>query len=394
MKVVYFAEELCTGGLSNYVLQLARMANKFCSSVTVATINGVTGAGLETKGVDIVTVSSVSDLRALSPDLVHVHLLSDIEFLKGLFTLDVPLARFFHDYTSTCLRRGKRRWPGDRCQRPLGISCAAYGCLIGPPLAPGKPVRLMNLPAKIAEKDMYRRFDASIVGSRHMASMLLKNGFDPDRVHMIPYFSSFPDQALRPVTKLTGSDRPLEFLFSGQAVKGKGLEILIDALLGLEGDWRLTVFSEGPCLASAKAKAEQHGIAGNISFRGWVSQSELADAYRAADVFVLPSIWDDPGPLVGIEAMTFAAPVIGFAVGGIPDYVLDGRTGWLVKDVSVAGFHRALQDVLGNRVRLPAMGAEAQKLVATRHSADSHSQCVENIYKNLFLQSQQKRVAG
>lgn len=390
MKVVYLAEELCTGGLSTYVLKLARMAQAYCSSVTIALIKGVTGTGLETEGVDIVTVSSISDLRALSPDIVHVHLLSDINFLKDLFTLDIPLVRFYHDYTSTCLRRGKRRWPGDRCQRALGIGCAAYGCVIGPPLAPGQPVRLMNLPEKIAEKNMYRRFDASIVGSRYMESMLLKNGFDPDRVHMIPYFSSYADQASSPVVKSPQEGRPLELLFSGQAVKGKGLEVLIDALAGLDGAWHLTVFSEGPCLASARAKAEQHGIAGNISFRGWVTQSALADAYRAADVFVLPSIWDDPGPLVGIEALTFGTPVIGFAVGGIPDYVFDGRTGWLVKDISVAGFHRAVQDALRNRARLPAMAVEAQKLVAARHSADSHSQQVEKIYKNLFCNRSKK----
>lgn len=392
MKVVYLAEELCTGGMSTYVLKLARMAQAYCSSVTIALIKGVTGTRLETEGVDIVTVSSASDLRALSPDIVHVHLLSDIDFLKELFTLDVPLVRFYHDYTSTCLRRGKRRWPGDRCQRALGVSCAAYGCVIGPPLAPGQPVRLMNLPEKIAEKNMYRQFDASIVGSNYMASMLLKNGFDPNRVHMIPYFSSYADQASSPVLKPLQEGRPLELLFSGQAVKGKGLEILIDALAGLDGAWRLSVFSEGPCLDSAREKAEQHGIAGNISFHGWITQSALADAYRAADVFVLPSIWDDPGPLVGIEAMTFGTPVIGFAVGGIPDYVVDGQTGWLVKDISVAGFHRTLQDALRNRACLPVMAAEAQKLVTARHSSESHSQQVEAIYKNLFSQSQQKEL--
>ncbi len=392
MRVVFLVEELCVGGLSNYALEFSRLAKEFCSSVVIAHKDGITGPALETEGIDIVHVSSVEDIRALNPDIVHVHLMSDQDFLDGLFTLGVPLLRFFHDYTSTCLRRGKRRWPGDRCRRPLGLSCAAYGCLIGPPLAPGKPVRLMDLPGKIAERNAYRRFDASIVGSRHMRSMLLTNGFDPSRVHMVPYFSRFADEALHPVKKLPDNGRPLELMFSGQAVKGKGLEILMDALAGLEGDWRLTVFSEGPCLSSAKEKAAQHSIADRVSFRGWVNQSALAEAYRDSDVFVLPSIWDDPGPLVGIEALSWATPIVGFAVGGIPDYLIDGETGWLVKDVSVKGLHVGLQSCLNNRAKLPEMGAAGQKRVANFHSAKDHVGHVRTLYETL-LSKQNKRDA-
>ncbi len=122
MKIVHFVESLDIGGLPNYVLQLAELFREDFDSVVIAHMGDTINKNLETDGFDIVRVGSAAELGMLAPDLIHVHLLSDPEFLQGLFTLGVPLIRSFHDYTSTCLRRGKRRWPGDRCQRPLGMS--------------------------------------------------------------------------------------------------------------------------------------------------------------------------------------------------------------------------------------------------------------------------------
>lgn len=237
----------------------------------------------------------------------------------------------------------------------------------------------------MAERDFYKKFDAVIAGSRHMSGMLEKNGFNNDRIHTVPYFSRFADQAGNNPVKAPGAGRPVEFLFSGQAVTGKGLEILIGALAGLEGNWHLTVFSEGPRLPHAKALAQESGVLSSVSFRGWVGQSDLAAAYNKADVFVLPSIWDDPGPLVGIEAMAFGTPVVGFAVGGIPDYVIDNNTGFLVFDVSAAGLHKALQTCLNEPGRLSLLGVEAQKLVKERHGSSQHKANIQVIYKDLLL---------
>ena len=384
MRIVHLVEELSVGGLPNYVLQLARLQQPD-DDVLVAHMGVTVGSHLEKDGLRIEKVRHIQDLAALKPDLIHIHLLSKIDLLEGLFTLRIPLVRSFHDYTSTCLRRGKRRWSGDRCQRPLNIGCAVYGCVIRPPRAGNPLPGFLNIFSKIAERNFYKKFDALIVGSRHMSGMLGKNGFDSARVYTVPYFSRFADQAGEYPPKMSASGRPVEFLFSGQAVTGKGLEILIRALANLNGNWHLTVFSEGPRLLPAKALAEELGVLPSISFRGWVGQSHLAEAYNKADVFILPSVWDDPGPLVGIEAMAFGTPVVGFAVGGIPDYVIDNKTGFLVNDVSAAGLHKVLQVCLEEPGRLPVLGREAQKLVKERHGSSQHNANIQVIYKDLLL---------
>ena len=246
--------------------------------------------------------------------------------------------------------------------------------------------RFMNLTDKIRERDLYRDFDASIVGSNHMARMLAVNGFPASRVHMIPYFSAFAAQAPRPVEvdpSIPGLDRPFELLFTGQAVVGKGLEVLIEALRGLPGDWRLSVCGEGPRLLQARQKAESYGIADRITFHAWVPQSALMDHYKKADIFVLPSVWDDPGPLVGIEAMSFGAPIVGFAVGGVPDYLIDGQTGVLVREVSARALHDGLLHAMSCPETLAQMGREGYKLVAQRHTLAAHLDGVEAVYRQI-----------
>lgn len=386
MKIVHLSSEMPLGGLTNYVLQLVKSFKGSYPDMQIACLNPSIPASIGETGIEITHVKSIYDLAALKPDLVHVHLLNDVDFIKSLFTLDVPLLRMFHDYTSTCLRRGKRRWPGDRCHRPLNMGCAAYGCIVGPPLPGNRLPRLMNLFEKIHERNLYRKFDSVVVGSRHMAGMLLKNGFSADKIAHIPYFSAFAREAETIVPKMHGAarGRPLEFLFSGQAVTGKGLEILIEALAGLEKHWRLTVFSEGPRLAPAKELAKKYGIDDLISFRGWVPHAQLAESYRAADVFILPSIWDDPGPLVGIEALSFGTPVVAFAVGGISDYVYDERTGYLVNDTTPAGLNRALAQCIENPEKLAPMGSAGQALVRENHTLAVHLKRLEDLYKSLI----------
>lgn len=381
MKIIHLCEVLGIGGLPNYVIQFARayMDTHPEDEVIIAYMNDKPGENLELSGLNVVGIKTFEDLKALKPDFMHVHLLSQNDFIEKLFTLNVPLVRSYHEYTSTCLRRGRRRWPGDRCQRALNIGCAAFGCIISPPRGGSCLPHISNLPAKIHERDLYREFDGSITGSIYMRNMLIKNGYPEDRAYTIPYFSRFCDDAYTPKPDIPFSGT-LEILFTGQAVAGKGLEILIEALGGLKGAWHLTVHSEGARLEAAKEKARNLGIDDKISFKGWVHQSALREAYKAAHVMVIPSIWDDPGPLVGVEALAVGTPVVGFAVGGISDYTLNGKTGYLVTDISIEGLRAGLQECLDHPERIYQMGLNGQKLVAEEHTTESHIKRAYEIY--------------
>ncbi|PCI99948.1 MAG: hypothetical protein COB14_05205 [Alphaproteobacteria bacterium] len=387
MKIIQLVESLDIGGLPNYVLQLAKLLQSAGHDLQVAYTKGTPGTHLETSDINVIHVPTFKDLKALSPDIVHIHLLSDIDYLNALAQQDeIVVIRSFHDYTSTCLRRGKRRFPNDRCHRPLNYGCAAFGCIIAPPLADSKSrlPRLMNLPQKIQERNIYRQFDAAICGSHHMKKMLASNGFSENKLHRIPYFSKFENEAHNDVQKPdgAGTSRPFELLFSGQAVKGKGLEVLIEALghFPPAQPWHLTVFCEGARRQPAEERAKQLNIHDKITFNGWVKQSILIDAYKKADLFILPSIWDDPGPLVGIEALACGTPVVGFAVGGVPDYVIDGKTGFLVTNVSANGLYKGLERAMKDPEELKNLVTQCKSHVKKQHAAQKHLEKIMQVY--------------
>ena len=390
MKIMLLVEELGIGGLPNYVLDLARALNAQGDRTLVAHQGQQVPAHLDCTGVQLLGLGDADSpgqalerIQAWEPDLVHVHLCSDSDLLAALTNSGLALMRSFHDYTSMCLRRGRRRFPGDRCQRPLDWSCALNGCLIGPPKAGGRVPRLMDLAGKLNERGMYQRFRGAVVGSQHMGRVLRINGFSEQRIHVVPYFSRFDQQAQQPqaVGKPALQGRPLQLLFAGQAVKGKGLEVLVKALAEIQGDWRLVAISSGPRLASARGLAEKLQLSSRITFIDWLTPEELAGHYRGADLFVLPSVWDDPGPLVGIEAMAFETPVLAFAVGGIADYVRDGHTGLLVTDVSVKGLAAGLQRALDEPERLAVLGRAAREWVKANHSRDGHIRALRALYE-------------
>jgi glycosyltransferase involved in cell wall biosynthesis len=391
MRVLMLVETLSIGGLPNYVLDLARALMESGTAVAVAHGAAELPGHLDLSGITFLPLpldrpsDAGSAMRAWSPDVIHVHLCSILPLLAQVEAIGVPLVRSFHDYTSMCLRRGRRRFPGDRCQRALSRSCVMFGCALGAPEPGSRLPGFKSIGAKLLERDAYRRFEASVVGSRYMQGTLITNGFVADRVTLVPYFSRFdagdPSGMDPKPPGVPGVDRPLSLLFSGQAVAGKGLKVLVRALAGLEGNWRLTTVSAGPHLAPAQALAERFGIADRIDFKGWLPQAALKGVYRSADMLVIPSVWDDPGPLVGLEALSMETPVLGFPVGGIPDYAIEGRTGFLTDSVSVASLRDGLSRAMAAGASLCEMGRQGRLLVAEVHGRRRHVDRMRDVYQ-------------
>jgi N-acetyl-alpha-D-glucosaminyl L-malate synthase BshA len=89
---------------------------------------------------------------------------------------------------------------------------------------------------------------------------------------------------------------------------------------------RLVMVGDGPELSAVRYRGEQLGMNGNISYVG--KQANIADYLGIADVFLLPSELESFG-LAALEAQACEAPVVATRIGGIPEVVTDGETGFL-----------------------------------------------------------------
>ncbi len=127
---------------------------------------------------------------------------------------------------------------------------------------------------------------------------------------------------LRPDAKLV--------LFVGSGFMRKGLQVLLEAVsLMKDNEIRVLVIGKGP-VHKFKAKAERYGIAGRIIFLG--PQKEIEKYYFAADLFVLPTIYD-PFSNATLEAMASGLPVITTKNNGAAELIENGKEGFVVNDM-------------------------------------------------------------
>lgn len=152
--------------------------------------------------------------------------------------------------------------------------------------------------------------------------------------------------------------KEIRILFVGRLVERKGVEVAVRALAELRRHRpaRLDVVGEGPRASRIRQVARETGVASHVRFRGRVGEAELRRLYAQCDVFVLPAVMDRKGDTEGLgvvllEALRFGRPVVASAVGGIPDIVVPGESGWLVPP----GDSRALAD------RILALAADPEE---------------------------------
>ena len=113
-----------------------------------------------------------------------------------------------------------------------------------------------------------------------------------------------------------GRSEPLRLLHVGRLVRTKGARDILRAMaLTADLPVRLDIVGEGPDRAACEALAAANGLTDRVTFHGWRSKAEVADFYRAADIFVFPS-YREPGGNVALEAMGYSLPLIVVDRGG------------------------------------------------------------------------------
>lgn len=182
-----------------------------------------------------------------------------------------------------------------------------------------------------------------------------------------------------------------EILYAGVLVPLKGVHYLLEALVlavtkGADAKLRIV----GRCAHRAygeglRQQVKRLGLEARVTFVDEVPQPDLAEYMARAAVFVLPSTTEGLGRVV-IEAMATGTPVIASRVGGLPEIVLDGETGFLVPPGDVAALADRLAWCFAHPAKAEAMGARGRAWAGHLFSTEVYVQG----YAALLAQAEQR----
>jgi glycosyltransferase involved in cell wall biosynthesis len=189
-------------------------------------------------------------------------------------------------------------------------------------------LRRYPLPFRLLERYVLGGVDYGLAGSRASAGVWRAKGYTGP-LAVIPQFGVDPEtfQPAPEAERRRTAGRGFVVGYVGRLVEEKGVDLLLEALAGLQGTWRAYVLGSGPQRESLQAQARRLGLGDRVSFDEWIPSAQMPAYYRQLDALVLPSRtrpnWKEQFGRVLVEAMACGVPVVGSDSGEIPHVIGD-----------------------------------------------------------------------
>lgn len=313
-------------------------------------------------------------LRDFGADLAHIHA-NDNFTLGAVVRALLPTVKTIHSL-DLCPAGSKFHFAtGDTCTFVTGALCLPRQVYLRCTLSKRPQVIWRQYRRTIAGNADLRAYPAVITASAYIAQLAATNGVQSDRLSVIPYYTPCPDEV--------APARGRTVLFVGRLTPEKGLDLLLDALTRVAGNWHLNVVGDGISMARERARVASMPFSDRVTFHGWLRDDALAAAYRDAAVVVVPSRWPEPFGIVGIEAMANARPVVAFGVGGIPEWLNDGEGGFLVEPHLVARLAERIAQVLDDPAEADRVAVRGRTRVMREFSESHHLSQLLPLYERV-----------
>ncbi len=315
-------------------------------------------------------------IRVTGPAIFHAHNIYhhlSPSVLDAAGAAGVPVVLTVHDLKVACPSYKMLASDGvcERCRGGRLRNVVRYRCIKGSLAlssiiyAESKLHRLLGT--------YQRQVDRFVVPSRFYGRKLVEWGFDAAQMVYVPNCIDAADFEMR---REVGD----YFVYIGRLAPEKGLFTLVEAarLAGV----RLKIVGDGPDFQQLREVAAASGA--DIEFTGVLRGTALRAAVAGARALVLASEWYENAPMSILEAYATGVPVIGADIGGIPEMVEAGQTGWIFESGSPAALASALQEAASTEGKqLLEMGAAGRRLVDGHFSRAAYLERVLALYRGL-----------
>ena len=235
---------------------------------------------------------------------------------------------------------------------------------------------------------IYNKVDAYLCPSVFLKKKFKQFGFSDTKLHVtnLCYDVSIIDNFIKEnkktavsLRKTTGNEDYI--LYVGRIEDIKGIRTLIKAVENT--DLKLKIVGSGAAEDELKEMVKKKNIH-NIEFLGYQNkQSVFALTFKSRFV-VCPSEWYENFPFSIIESFLFSKPVIGSNIGGIPELIIHGETGYLFRAGDADDLREKLMALWNNENLITIMGSKARNYIYDIVNFDSHWSKLNSILKNIM----------
>ena len=291
------------------------------------------------------------------PSLIHAHFgIEGVSALGLAMQLEIPLVTTFHGFDATLKTHA----------------------MLGSPAWFRYP---------LLRRKLAREGNLFLCASSFIRQKLLETGFPESRTHT--HYIGVDCQTIRP--RADFEETPL-ILHVARLVEVKGTRYLLRAFATVARKYdrvQLLIIGDGPLRRQLHALTVSLGMQDRVEFLGAVPHVAVLSWMRKAAMLVLPGIRTATGReeglgMVLLEAAATGLPIVGSRVGGIPECMLEGKTGFLVPERDEDALARRMAELLEDPVRRHRMGAAGRALVEDRFDIDRQTAVLENFYDSLL----------
>lgn len=282
---------------------------------------------------------TIAAVKEFKPDIIHVHHAFPFSwvarFIKGVY--GIPYIVTIHGSELPTVTNDKRYHP------------LTFDALRGARLVVPNSFYTRDWLIKIFGSDFRRRIT------------VIPGGVD------IETFTKASKSDVDAIDKTYGLSGKKVVLFTGKLTPYKGVDYLVKAAKWIKGE--VVILGEGQEMEKLKQLVKDQMIT-NVHLLGHMGSkvSKLVAFYSRADVFVAPSVWDEPLGLVILEAMACETPVVVTKKGGIPLAVKEWRNGVFIRARRVMDIVEKVNYLLDNDEKRKRMGKTAREIVEQRFS--------------------------
>ncbi|MHC5718429.1 MAG: glycosyltransferase family 4 protein, partial [Nostoc sp.] len=223
-----------------------------------------------------------------------------------------------------------------------------------------------------------------IANSEYVRQELIKNGVPPEQTVTLHCGISVPQTAAAPLSLEVHQNHRI--LFAGRIVSDKGLEWLLKTLIHTDPQIQLDIAGEGWERSRLEKLANTLRLSNRITWHGWCDRHKLNKLYQESFAVIFPSVWPEPAGLVTLEAYSRYRPVIGSAVGGIPEHLRDGETGILVESNNIKKLADAINELYRDHQKSRHMGEQGHALLMKEFTMNAHVKSLGTIYAKTIAQ--------